>query len=89
MGTCLKSLANLRDTNNFGYIAELEITVGKAIRALGPEIVLKVIPLNITGKEINYEFKTTWLLPVLKTNIQTSTLKFFIDYFLPMALTCE
>ncbi|KAK6629400.1 hypothetical protein RUM43_003217 [Polyplax serrata] len=89
MGSALKSLGNLRESHNFLYISELDYTVGKAIRALGPEIVLEAIPFVITGEEVNYEFKMSWLLPILKDNIQSSSLKYFIDHFLPMASICE
>lgn len=89
MGSALRSLANLRESHNFLYVSQLDYTVGKAIRSLGPEIVLKSIPIIITGEETNNEFQTSWLLPVLKDNIQSSSLKFFIDYFLPMISICE
>lgn len=89
MGSALKSLGNLRESHNFLYVSELDYTVGKAIRALGPEIVLEAIPFVITGEEVNYEFKMSWLLPILKDNIQSSSLKYFIDHFLPMASICE
>lgn len=35
------------------------------------------------------EFKRSWLLPVLKDSISHSTLKCFIDHFLPLALKCR
>lgn len=88
MHNCLKSLADLRDSFNFTYTSELEYTIGKAIRTLGPEAVLKAIPLSIPGREEN-EFRRSWLVPVLKDNVQTSTIRFFVEYFLPMASFCE
>lgn len=88
-GHCLASLADIRDSYNFAHTAELEFAVGKAIRTLGPEYVLKAIPLQITGKEENYEFKRSWLLPVLKENIQTASLDFYAKYFLSLAMICK
>lgn len=89
MRSSIKALGDLRESHNFLYMTELDFTIGKAIRSLGPETVLKCIPIVITGKELNFEFKTSWLLPILKDNIQRSSLKFFIDYFLPLASLCE
>ena len=89
IGNSLRTLGNLRESFNFLYVSELDYTIGKAIRSLGPEMVLKYIPIVITGEEVNFEFKTCWLLPILKDNIQASSLKFFSEYFLPMALICE
>lgn len=60
-----------------------------AIRTMGPEVVVKHIPLQITGKEESYEFPRSWLLPVLRENIQNANLSFFKTYFLPMAMACQ
>lgn len=89
MKQCLKNLSDLHDSYNFSYIAELEYIVGKAIRALGPEIVLDAIPFTLTGEEANYDFKRTWLLSILKDNVQSSSIRFFVNYFLPLAAICE
>ena len=56
---------------------------------MGPEVVVKHIPLQITGKEESYEFPRSWLLPVLRENIQNANLAFFKTYFLPMAMACQ
>ena len=60
-----------------------------AIRTMGPEVVVKHIPLQITGKEESYEFPRSWLLPVLRENIQNANLAFFKTYFLPVAMACQ
>ena len=49
VGTCLGALADLRSSSNFSYVNELDYVVGKAIRTMGPQIVLNSIPLQITG----------------------------------------
>ncbi|XP_067007465.2 RRP12-like protein [Anabrus simplex] len=86
---CLKTLGELRDSEQFSYRKELEFAVGKAVRVMGPEAVLSLIPLQITGQETNFEFRRSWMLPVLKDNIQRAPLKFFVDYFLPLAVVCR
>ena len=88
MGKCLKSLADLRSSVNFSLTNELDYTVGKAVRRMGPEVVIKYIPLDITGNETDYEFPKSWLLPVMRENIQNTSLAYFTEYFLPLASKC-
>lgn len=45
--SCLKSLAELRDSYKFSYNTELEHAVGAAVRHMGPEVVLSVISLKV------------------------------------------
>ena len=77
VGNCLKSLAELRSSANFTFTNELDYVIGKAVRTMGPEVVLSHVPLQITGKEQNFEFPRSWLLPVLRENIQKANLAFF------------
>ena len=69
---CLKSLlaglSQLRGYHNFTLHAEVDAIVGRAMRVMGPATVLESIPLNITGAEKDYEFTTSWILPVLREN---------------------
>lgn len=46
--TCLKSLAELRDSYKFTYNNELEHAVGAAVRSMGPESVLNIISLKVS-----------------------------------------
>lgn len=85
----IRSLGELRDTDEFTYKNELENAVVQAVKTFGPENVLSAIPLQITGLETNYEFKRSWMLPVLKEGIHGAPLKYFIDYFLPLATICR
>ena len=55
---------------------------------MGPDVVLGHIPLGITGNEQTYEFQRSWLLPVLRENVQKTKLGFFKSYFLPIATAC-
>ncbi|XP_060843061.1 RRP12-like protein [Rhopalosiphum padi] len=85
---CIKSLGQLRDSNDITFVNELEMTIGTGIRYIGPEYIIsdKVIPLKVDDVG---EFKRSWLLPVLKDSISNSTLKCYIDHFLPLALKCR
>ena len=47
------------------------------------------MPLNITAAENeDREFRSSWLLPVLRENIKNTELAFFSEYFLPLAAKC-
>jgi ribosomal RNA-processing protein 12 len=47
MMSCLKLMAELRDSYKFSNVNELEFAVGRAIRTMGPETVLNAIPLQV------------------------------------------
>nr|XP_033324952.1 RRP12-like protein [Megalopta genalis] len=83
----LKSLSDLRDCYNFASKNDAEYAIGAAIRSLGPDSVLNVIPLKLTNCDIN--LKRTWLLPLLKDCITEGSLSFFINTLLPLAEICE
>ncbi|XP_041971628.1 RRP12-like protein [Aricia agestis] len=82
----LKKLNERRESHNFHNEKEAEYATGCAVKALGPEFVLNVIPLRDGGK-INID--RSWLLPVLKEKITNSNLKFFATEILDMATFCR
>ncbi|XP_076241510.1 RRP12-like protein isoform X1 [Calliopsis andreniformis] len=87
LGNMLKTLAELRDSYHFASKYDAEYAIGAAIKAMGPEIILKLIPLRESEDVIN--LKRTWLLPLLKDCIIGGSLTFFLDTLLPLATICE
>ncbi|XP_053548481.1 RRP12-like protein [Bombina bombina] len=85
MKKCLQSLADLRVSAHFPHTAELDQAVGAAVASMGPEVVLKAIPLQIDGKEDIGDFQRSWLVPVIRDNVKNTELGFFTRYFLPLA----
>ncbi|XP_076301341.1 RRP12-like protein isoform X1 [Lasioglossum baleicum] len=83
----LKAVADLRDSYNFSSKTDAEYAIGAAIRSLGPQTVLTLIPLKLPNNEIN--LKRTWLLPLLKDCITEGTLSFFMNTLLPLTTLCE
>nr|XP_003701407.1 PREDICTED: RRP12-like protein [Megachile rotundata] len=83
----LKSLADLRDSFDFTSKADAEYAIGAAIKTMGPETVLTIIPLNEKDNTIN--LRRSWLLPLLKDCITTASLKFFTETLLPLSAVCE
>ncbi|XP_077437828.1 RRP12-like protein [Vanacampus margaritifer] len=89
MTKSLQSLADLRATPHFPYIGELDLAVGGAVQSMGPDVVLGVVPLNITGYDDDLEFPRSWLVPVIRDHVKNSHLGFFTSYFLPLASTLK
>lgn len=83
----LKKLNDRRESHNFHNDKEVEYATGCAIKSLGPEFVLKVIPLRDDPESINLE--RSWLLPVMKEKIINSNLKYFATEILEMATFCR
>jgi hypothetical protein len=82
-------LAGLRATKDFSFLAELDATVGKAIRVFGPKQILQVIPLNLTGTSKDVLLEQSWLLPLLRDHISHTELNHFVTYFLPIAFQLQ
>ncbi len=82
-------LSDLRSTEDFSFLSELDSTVGKAIRVFGPKNVLRVIPLNLTGTINDVQLEQSWLLPLLRDNITHTELNHFVSYFLPIAFQLQ
>ncbi|XP_023785501.1 RRP12-like protein isoform X2 [Cyanistes caeruleus] len=85
MRKCLQSLCDLRLSPHFPYTAEVDQAVGAAVSTMGPEVLLEAVPLEINGKEETLDFPRSWLLPVLRDNVQGARLGFFTSHFLPLA----
>lgn len=83
---CLSSLANLRESDQFEYKKEADMAIGRAVQTYGPRLMLECISLGITGdEEVNCDYPRSWMLPILKDNIQKTELSYFINVMLPLA----
>lgn len=85
MKPALTFLADMRESQNFTFNAEVESAIGTAVQSMGPRNVLSVIPLKITGDGTDLDFPRSWLMPVLEKHISNTELGFFVNYFLPLA----
>ncbi|XP_065152602.1 RRP12-like protein isoform X2 [Paramisgurnus dabryanus] len=81
----LQSLSDLRATPRFPFSGELDLAVGGAVESMGPEVVLKAVPLLITGTDDDLEFPRSWLIPVIRDHVKNTQLSYFTSYFLPLA----
>ncbi|XP_075699158.1 RRP12-like protein [Rhinoderma darwinii] len=85
MKKCLQTLANLRMSPQFPHTGELDRAVGAAVESMGPEVVLRAVPLQIDLTEDISDFPRSWLVPVIRDYVKNTELEFFTRYFLPLA----
>eukprot|EP00794_Sanderia_malayensis_P014945 gene14945-16486_t len=85
MTKCLVTICDLHESPKFPFMAELEKVVAAAIKSMGPRLFLKAVPLNLARPDGKCEFLRSWLLPLLKDNIQDTELQYFISDVLPLA----
>ncbi|XP_048865791.1 RRP12-like protein isoform X2 [Brienomyrus brachyistius] len=87
MTKSLQSLSELRVTPRFPYCGELDLAVGGAVESMGPEVVLRAVPLQITGTDDDLDFPRSWLVPVIRDHVKGTQLAYFSSYFMPLAAT--
>lgn len=71
------------EESNFPYNKEAEDVIAACVSATGPEAVLGVLPLNLTGS-IKKEPGRAWLLPILRDNVRFASLGYFKQNILPL-----
>lgn len=84
MGT-VRNLAGLQTLPEESILnrKQLHDCVGSAIGAMGPEIFLSLLPLNLDAED-NTD-SNVWLLPILKQHIVGANLSFFLQNIVGMA----
>lgn len=71
------------EESNFPHNKEAEDLLAASISTLGPEVVLSVLPLNLTGTHSNQPGRA-WLLPLLRENVRFSSLQYYKQNILPL-----
>lgn len=80
-------LQNLEDVQklpdeDFPFRKQLQVCIGSAVVAMGPETLLSLIPLNVEAEDLSEA--NIWLFPILKQYIVGAHLKYFMKVILPM-----
>lgn len=68
------------ESANFAYNKEAEDVISSSISTIGPQAVLSVLPLNLTGAA---QPGRAWLLPLLRDNVRVAELQFYKDNIVP------
>ena len=80
----VKAIGDMRANDSFTGKKEADALLGDAVAAMGPEIVLKILPLNLS-KPASGQPGRAWLLPILRDHVQNSRLMHFRSEFVPLS----
>lgn len=79
-----KTVGEIRGNESFVGKEEADEVIGKAIRAMGPEAVLGVVPLNL-AKPTKGQPGRAWMLPLLRDYTSNTNLNHFRTELLPLS----
>ncbi|KAI1460761.1 NUC173-domain-containing protein [Annulohypoxylon moriforme] len=80
----IRTVGELRGNDSFMGKKEADEVLGKAIRAMGPEAVLSVLPLNLV-KSTKDQHGRAWMLPILRDYTSNTNLQYFKTEFIPLS----
>ncbi|PSS00524.1 NUC173 domain-domain-containing protein [Coniella lustricola] len=82
--TVTKTVGEMRGSDSFASKKQADEVLGKAIRAMGPEAVLDVLPLNLS-KPTKGQPGRAWLLPLLRDYTANTNLAHFRTELVPLS----
>ena len=80
----VKAVGELRGNDSFNGKKEADVVLGNAIEAMGPDTVLRILPLNL-AKPKSGQSGRAWLLPILRDHVQNTNLQHFRSEFVPLS----
>ena len=80
----VKTIGELRGNDSFTGKKEADELIGKAIRAMGPESVLRILPLNLLKPKAG-QLGRAWLLPILRDYVSNTNLQHFRTELVPLS----
>ncbi|KAI1006746.1 Ribosomal RNA-processing protein 12 [Podosphaera aphanis] len=80
----VKIVGELRGNESFAGKKEADEIIGKAIRAIGPETVLNILPLNLAQPKAGHPGRA-WMLPLLREYVGNTYLGHFRKEFIPLS----
>ncbi|TVY21227.1 Ribosomal RNA-processing protein [Lachnellula arida] len=84
LANVVKTIGELRGNDSFAGKKEADEILGKAIRAMGPESVLSILPLNLAKPQAGKPGRA-WLLPILRDYVSNTNLQHFKTEFVPLS----
>lgn len=60
----------------------LQTCIGSAVIALGPERMLKLLPISLHA---NFTSSNIWLIPIMKNYVVGASLKYYMEHIVPLA----
>ncbi|WEW57052.1 pre-rRNA processing protein [Emydomyces testavorans] len=80
----VRTIGEIRGNESFHGKKEADKVLGAAIGAMGPEAVLRILPLNIAQQKAG-EPGRVWLLPILRDYVSNTRLGYFRSEFVPLS----
>jgi ribosomal RNA-processing protein 12 len=80
----VRTVGELRGNDSFNGKKEADEVLGKAIRAMGPKSVLKILSLNL-AKPKPGQAGRAWMLPILRDYVSNTKLQHFRTEFVPLS----
>jgi ribosomal RNA-processing protein 12 len=79
-----KTIGEIRENSSFRNKKEADEVIGKAVRAMGPEAVLSVLPLNL-AKPAKGQPGRAWMVPILRDYTSNTNLAHFKKELVPLS----
>jgi ribosomal RNA-processing protein 12 len=79
-----RTIGEIRENPSFQNKKEADDVLGQAVRAMGPEAVLSVLPLNIL-KPVKGQAGRAWLFPILRDYTSNTNLSHFKSEMVPLS----
>lgn len=79
-----KTIGEIRENGSFRNKPDADEVIGKAIRAMGPEAVLSVLPLNL-AKPVKGQPGRAWLFPILRDYVSNTNIAHFKSEMVPLS----
>jgi ribosomal RNA-processing protein 12 len=78
------NVGEIRGNESFMGKKEADEVLGKAVRAMGPEAVLSVLPLNL-AKPVKGQPGRAWMLPIMRDYVSNTNLQHFKTELVPLS----
>ncbi|OTA08792.1 pre-rRNA processing protein Rrp12 [Trichoderma parareesei] len=79
-----RTIGEIRENPSFRSKKEADEVLGQAVRAMGPEAVLSILPLNII-KPVKGQAGRAWLFPILRDYTSNTNLAHFKSEMVPLS----
>ncbi|RSM05806.1 hypothetical protein CEP52_006059 [Fusarium oligoseptatum] len=79
-----KTIGEIRENGSFRNKKDADEVIGKAIRAMGPEAVLSVLPLNL-ARPAKGQPGRAWMFPILRDYTSNTNLAHFKSEMVPLS----
>lgn len=83
----VKELAEFMDNRDLPHRGKVEQAIGAAVKSIGPQKIIEILPIQITGN-MNEDEKYLWLLPCMKKYLSETSLVYFETFFVHLASKC-